>query len=215
MRAAELLAVLALVAAVGMGPYVPGPRAHAAVLSQDEPEDAAPEQAGPEDAEEAEPAADVFPAWLPPGGLYGRHKWVPGSNGVDVFLPRGTEVRAPVAGLVVAPAAVVLPFPPPVPSVALRGDSGLSFFMGHVQPLVYPGTQVQAGDLLAVIDDPGLDQLTSAGPGPSGWQHVDLNVSDVGAFTWYGGDVPASQWLQGTGYQGTLVDRTPGPVQVE
>jgi hypothetical protein len=158
-----------------------------------------------------EPAAVPFPAWLPSGGLYGQQKWVPGSNGVDVFLPRGTVILAPVAGLIIAPADVVRPLPPPIPSVALRGDDGLSFFLGHVRPLASQGAQVQAGDPLAVIDDPMLDQMRSPGPGPSGWQHVDLNVSRDGMFNWYGGDVPASPWLQSTGYEGTLIERTPGP----
>ena len=163
------------------------------------------------DGRVTEAAVEPFPAWLPAGGLYGQRKWVPGSNGVDVFLPRGTVILAPVAGLVVAPADVVHPQPPPVPAVALRGDSGLSFFLGHVRPLVSAGTQVQAGVPLAVIDDPSLDQLGSGGPGPSGWQHVDLNVSRQGTFTWYGGNIAASPWLQSTGYEGTLVEQTPGP----
>jgi hypothetical protein len=162
-------------------------------------------------AQPDEVAAAPFPAWLPAGGLYGHQKWVPGSNGVDVFLPRNTMILAPVTGLIIEPADVVVPRPPPIPSVALRGDDGLSFFLGHVRPLVSPGAQVQAGDPLAVIDDPMLDRMAAPGPGPSGWQHVDLNVSRDGMFTWYGGDVPASPWLQSTGYEGTLVDRTPGP----
>ena len=37
-------------------------------------------------------------AWLPEGGLYGQQKWVQGSYGVDVFLPRGSVIGAPVAG---------------------------------------------------------------------------------------------------------------------
>jgi hypothetical protein len=160
---------------------------------------------------ETDTAAEVFPGWLPDGGLYGLQKWVPGSNGVDVFLPQGTVILAPVAGLVVAPAEMVSPPPPPIPSVALRGDAGLSFFLGHVRSLVSWGDQVQAGDPLGVVDDPVLDWMGSQGPGPSGWQHVDLNVSRQGSFTWFGGEVPASAWLQNTGYEGTLVERTPGP----
>jgi murein DD-endopeptidase MepM/ murein hydrolase activator NlpD len=199
MRRAHPLAVLGLIAMVGtMAPPTVSP-AHAAALEQGSQEE--------HQDQEAEP----FPAWIPAGGLYGQQKWVPGSNGVDVFLPRGTEILAPVAGFVVAPAEVVYPYPPPVPAVALRGDAGLSFFMGHIRPLVSPGAQVQAGDPLGVVDDPAFDQVASPGPGPSGWQHLDLNVSRQGSFTWYGGDVPASPWLQRTGYEGTLVERTPGP----
>jgi hypothetical protein len=194
MYATRWLAVVGLLAVTGTAP------AHAAPLGQDAAE-----------ARQAEPAAEIFPAWLPAGGLYGRHKWVPGSNGVDVFLPMGTEIRAPVAGRVVSASEMVHPQPPPVPSVTLRGDGDLSFFMGHVRPAVAPGTHVQACDLLAVIDDPMLDQMGTRGPGPGGWQHVDLNVSRHGSFTWYGGDVAASAWLQGTGYDGTLVEQTPGP----
>src|SRR5215218_8500617 len=126
MYATRWLAVVGLLAVTSTAP------AQAAPLGQDAPEN-----------REAEPAAEVFPAWLPAGGLYGRHKWVPGSNGVDVFLPRGTEIRAPVAGRVVA-ASEMMQQPPPVPSVTLRGDAGLSFFMGHVRPAVSAGTQVQA-----------------------------------------------------------------------
>jgi hypothetical protein len=167
-------------------------------------------EAGPR-AVADEPGSAPFPAWLPAGGLYGHQKWVPGSNGVDVFLPRNTMILAPVTGLVIEPADVVHPLPPPIPSIALRGDSGLSFFLGHVRPLVAPGAEVQAGAPLAVIDDPMLDRMSAPGPGPSGWQHVDLNVSRDGMFTWYGGNVPASPWLQSTGYEGTLIERTPGP----
>jgi hypothetical protein len=157
------------------------------------------------------PAIAPYPDWLPAGGLYGRQKWVPGSNGVDVFLARGAEIRAPFDGVVVDPLTVVFPYPPPVPSVALRDDENVTFYMGHVRPLVQPGTRVLAGDLLAVVDDPSLEAWGSGGPGPGGWQHVDLNLSRRGTFTWYGGDIAASDWLQQTGYQGTLVDRTPGP----
>jgi biotin carboxyl carrier protein len=198
MRRAQSLAVLGLIVMVGTtAPPTVSP-AYAAAM----------EQRGQErEGEETEP----FPAWIPPGSLYGQHKWVPGSNGVDVFLPRGTEVRAPVAGFVVAPAERVHPYPPPIPAVALRGDDGLSFFLGHIRPLVSSGAQVQAGDPLGVVDDPAFDQVASPGPGPSGWQHLDLNVSRQGSFTWYGGDVPASLWLQRTGYEGTLVERTPRP----
>jgi hypothetical protein len=150
-------------------------------------------------------------AWLPQGGLYGQQKWVRGSYGVDVFLPRGSVISAPVAGTVVSPSSVVEPFAPLGPGLALRGDGPLSFLMGHVRPLATPGTHVEAGDPIAVVDDPTLDFLPSQGPGPSGWQHVDLSISSTAAFTWYGGDIHASRWLQRNGYQGTLVDRTPGP----
>src|SRR3954452_8225016 len=198
MRSAHSLAVLGLIAMLGTTAPRTVPPAYAAAM----------EQGGQErDGQETAP----FPAWIPSGGLYGQQKWVLGSNGVDVFLPRGTEILAPVAGFVVAPIEVVYPYPPPIPSVALRGDEGLSFFLGHIRPLVSPGTQVQAGDPLGVVDDPSFDQVTIPGPGPSGWQHLDLNVSRQGSFTWYGGDVPASPWLQDTGYEGTLIERTPGP----
>ena len=207
MRTPGPLAAIGLIGLTLAATPLVGPPVFAAVTSQGT--EAATGAAPPVSA--AEPPADLFPDWLPSGGLYGREKWVPGSNGVDVFLPRGTEIRAPVAGLVVAPASMVQPAPPPVPAVALRGDNGLSFYMGHVRALVPAGARVAAGALLAVIDDPALDRLGSDGPGPSGWQHVDLNVSLQGRFTWYGGDVPASPWLQQTGYEGTLVDRTPAP----
>ena len=103
------------------------------------------------------------------------------------------------------------PYPLPIPTVALRGDSGLSFYLAHIQPLVPAGAEVQAGDPLGVVDDPGLDLVMSPGPGPSGWQHLDLNVSRQGTFTWYGGDVTGLAVAEGTGYEGTLVERTPGP----
>ena len=202
MQRVLLVAAMGLLAVVGTGGPQPPSSAIAAALEQTGQQgDAAPAAA---------PAVEPYPGWLPAGGLYGRQKWVPGSNGVDVFLPRGTEIRAPVAGVVVNPAEVMRPYPPPIPSVALRGDDGLSFYLGHVRPQVYPSTEVQAGDVIAVLDDPTLDQIGSLGPGPSGWQHVDLNVSRS-MFTWYGGDIPASSWLQSTGYEGTLVDQTPGP----
>jgi hypothetical protein len=124
MGSAKLLPVLALIVAEGAAEPRAESHAYAAPL----------EQRG-QQAHAAEPSNGLFPAWLPPGGLYGHQKWVPGSNGVDVFLPRSTVIRAPVAGLVVHPAEVVQPLPPPVPAVALRGDNGLSFFLGLVRPL--------------------------------------------------------------------------------
>lgn len=199
--------VFILLALIGTAAPLLASPGHTTAMEQGDQEGRGSEGAG----RETELTAEPFPAWLPSGGLYGHQKWVPGSNGVDVFLPRGAVILAPVAGLVVQPAEVVHPLPPPIPAVALRGDGGLSFFLGHVRPLVSSGAQVHAGDPLAVIDDPALDQLGSSGPGPSGWQHVDLNVSRQGTFTWYGGDIPASPWLQSTGYEGTLVDQTPGP----
>ena len=39
---------------------------------------------------------------------------------------------------------MVHPYPPPVPAIALRGDDGLSFYLGHVRALVSPGTMVSA-----------------------------------------------------------------------
>jgi hypothetical protein len=154
---------------------------------------------------------EVFPDWLPAGGVYGREKWVENSRGVDVFLPRGTVIRAPVSGVVVSPEDVVHPFAPAVPGLVLHGDAGLWFLLCHVQPLATPGSRLEAGQPLALVDDPGLDCFPGPGPGPSDWQHVDLNVADDGYFTWRGGDIHASQWLERTGYHGQVVARTPGP----
>jgi hypothetical protein len=154
---------------------------------------------------------EVFPDWLPAGGLYGREKWVKDSLGVDVFLPRGTLVRAPVSGVIVDPSDIVKPFAPSVPSLILRGDAGLWFFLCHIIPCASTGAHLEAGQPLAIVDDPGLDCFPGPGPGPSDWQHVDLNIAGTGYFTWRGGDIHAAQWLERTGYRGQVVERTPGP----
>src|SRR4051794_14757130 len=68
--------------------------------------------------------AGGFASPLPPGGIFGTSKWMPG-NGIDVFVPRGTPVYAPFDGTVQAN-----PMPGPggiVPSFLLQGTNGLGF----------------------------------------------------------------------------------------
>jgi hypothetical protein len=166
-----------------------------------------------------EPTAQ-FVSPIPNGAVYGQTKWLPGSLGCDLFIPRGTSVVAP-ADCVVEEV---------IPGVGLNGgaevilalpDKSWAWRYRHVQATVTVGQQVSQGQQVAAVGDSSLDQL---GPIPSawrqfpfsdGWQHLDLSVNqgtDQFAPTGGGGgNVDASSWMQGLGYQGTLITRTPGP----
>ena len=150
-------------------------------------------------------AVNAGASWLPPGGVYGQQKWS-GSNAVDIFVRRGSVVRAPTAGVFM---------PGPGMTLIFRGDNGLNLMFRHTQPMGPPG-RVQAGQSIMTVGDPMLDTLGPIPlPGaPDGWQHIEMSVSRSGNFAptpGGGGDVNPFQFLQSIGYQGRVVPRTPGP----
>jgi len=171
---------------------------------------------GPQPPPEPQPPGP-FRAPVPHGGIYGRTKWLPGSTGVDIFVPRGTEVQAPAPCEVVwaqggtgraGGAEVIVTLP----------DRRWAWRWRHVQPRVRVGTRLEAGQVAAVVDDPSLDQLCPEPVRhmPDGWQHLDLSVN-AGTDRFDptgggGGNVSAVRWLEEeAAYVGTVLARTPGP----
>lgn len=154
-----------------------------------------------------------MPFSLPAGGLYGHQKW-DGTNDVDVFLPRGTPIRANIGGTVLQA----------VPGNGLQGrgyvqvrfDNGLFATFVHTQPTVQG--RFAAGQNIGTINDDSMNMLRwpggQFGQAPDGYQHTDIRLSmrgPVGGGPGNAGEINASQYLQQNGYQGRLVGRTPGP----
>jgi hypothetical protein len=144
---------------------------------------------------------------LPSGGVYGAQKWSSsqGSNAVDIFVPRGTPVTAPVSGTLQ---------PGQNGQLILIGDNGLSFAFRHGRTTAQG--HVQRGQQIGVVDDPGLDMLGRApwGDLPDNYQHLEMSVSNGNYFPATpggGGSIDAAQWLDSIGYQGRKIGRTPGP----
>lgn len=160
-------------------------------------------------------------AALPPnGGVFAPQKWLPGSLGCDVFLPRGTRIPAPwdcvveevIGGQGISGGAEL---------IIARPDKSEAQRWRHCQALsgIRVGMAVLRGQDLAQVLDTSLDSLGAlpawAGPMPDHWQHWDLSYnvgSDQFAPTGGGGgNRSAYQWLIDNGYQGRILARTPGP----
>jgi hypothetical protein len=164
-------------------------------------------------AESASPGDSGLPAddWALPldhGGLYGELKWFPG-NATDVFMPCGSLVYAMFDGSV-EPYSV--PYPGGmVPGLLLNGDNGYSMQGLHVR-LTAEGI-VRKGQVIGVVDDPGLDVLGPYPGTPGGdFQHLDLAIGrGSGPFSQYGGDLNAARVLGLLGYHGQVVPQTLGP----
>ncbi len=158
--------------------------------------------------------------WLPTGGVYGQQKWSGPGNDIDVFVQRGSPIRAPADG-VVSQLGQMIPSPAgPVPGFIFSDSTGKSARFVHVQPTVGPGTRVRKGQIIGQVGDPGMDMLGGQAiqqiGAPDGYQHIDLAFASSPQGFRYGspsegGDVNAVQWLQSHGYQGRQVARTPGP----
>lgn len=165
------------------------------------------------------PAAQ-FVAPVPNGGVLGRTKWLPGSLGCDIFVPRGTGVVAP-ADCVVEEVIPGQGISGGAELIIALSDRSYAWRWRHVQAQsgIRVGTRAAQGQPLATVNDTSLDQLghvpSWAGAFPDGWQHLDLSVSqgtDQFAPTGGGGgNVSAFTWLVGLGYSGRVLSRTPGP----
>jgi hypothetical protein len=160
-----------------------------------------------------------MPFSIPSGGVYGQQKWLPGSTGADIFLPRGSPVTANQGGeVLLASSGNSSPMGAPPGEMIVRFDDGTSVRFRHVQPMARG--RFQAGSPLATVNDGGMDilnrQVAASIGAPDGYQHLDLSVNRPGNTMFSpqgggGGDIPAGQWLQQMGYQGRMVSRTPGP----
>jgi biotin carboxyl carrier protein len=86
----------------------------------------------------------------------------------DWFAPGGSQVKAPVSGQIVSSGSGYFG------NVGLRllGDDGSQWDMRHVQGTAQPGTRVQAGQPVAIIQDGSL---------PASYQHVDIRRNGQGA----------------------------------
>ncbi len=165
----------------------------------------------------APPPAPQFVAPLDAGALYGQTKWLPGSLGCDLFVPRGTPVYAVCDGVI----EEVLG------GEGLTGgdefilaphDRSLGFRYRHCPCAVTQGTSVTQGQRIGQVWDPSLEELGPVPPwfpAPDGWQHLDWSVAyGTDQFSpegGGGGNVRSYDWLQAVGYQGTVWTRTPGP----
>jgi hypothetical protein len=156
-------------------------------------------------------------------GLVGKEKWLPGSKGSDLFVRRGTVVRAPHdctvrvtqvpigGGLVVGEATLIYP-------------DGRAVRFRHDVSKVADGAQVKKGDAVAVVYDYSMDLLRWPRAGyptpPDGYQHLDLSLatsaSRLDPTGGAGGDVDTYDyiWGQRGGLPNfTVIERTPGPPQ--
>lgn len=164
-------------------------------------------------------ASGRMPFSIPSGGVYGQSKWLPGSTGTDIFLPRNSPITAETGGQVLlASGGNSSPMGAPPGEMIVQFDDGTTARFRHVQPQVQG--RFRPGQLLGVISDSGMDMLSrqvAASIGaPDGYQHLDLSINRPGNVMFSsqgggGGDLSASQWLSSMGYQGRQVGRTPGP----
>jgi hypothetical protein len=190
-----------------------------------------------------EPVPDEVWATLVSGaqGLAGAKKWYtgPNANGIDIFVRRGTIVRAPFAGTVKfeqVPGGPML-----IGQLTLTHSDGRTVRYRHVavsqQQLAVFGFKflvgpdgklpedqyVNQGQALSkvLVNDPSMDILHWP-PGyptpPDGYQHLDLSLashpSRMDPTGGAGGDVNAYQhiWGKKGGIPGIqIIPRTPGP----
>lgn len=161
--------------------------------------------------------SNSMPFSIPDGGVYGMSKWLPGSQGADIFLPRGSPIRANQGGTVLKAmggtglsqgAEMIVQF-----------DDGTMARFRHVQPGIQGG-RFKAGQVLGTVNDSSMDMLSRQVAqqigAPDGFQHLDLSISRSGNFDptgGGGGDINSAQWLQSKGYRGKVVGQTPGPQQ--
>lgn len=163
------------------------------------------------------PPAPQFVLPVANGGILGKTKWLPGSLGCDVFVPRNTAVLAP-ADCVVEEVIGGTGQQGGAELILSLADKSWAWRYRHVQARsVTVGQTVRQGQPVGVVLDTSLDQLCAPPVVgyPDRWQHLDLSVNkgtDRFAPTGGGGgNVSAYQWLADTGYQGRVLAQTPGP----
>jgi hypothetical protein len=174
---------------------------------------------------ETEPAAAQDEDWadLLSGaeGIAGQQKWFPNSTGCDIFVRRGTEVRAPHDCAVSF--RPVAGGPMPIGEMLLIYSDGRVVRFRHVATRVGNNAQARQGDVVAIVWDPSMDLLNWP-PGyptpPDGYQHLDISLATSAARLnpegGAGGDVDADAHIfqQGGGIPNIqLFTRTPGPIE--
>jgi hypothetical protein len=172
------------------------------------------------DPSPAPPPATSFVLPVPNGGVFGKTKWLGGSKGCDIFLPRGTRIKAP-ADCVLEEIVGGTGLSGGAEGILALATKTWAWRWRHVRVLsgFQVGDVVRQGQEVAEIGDESLDQLGRipawAGTMPDGWQHLDLSVnqhtdqfSPTGGG---GGNYSAYQWLVEYGYAGRVLERTPGP----
>jgi hypothetical protein len=152
---------------------------------------------------------------IPSGGVYGQTKWLPGSLGADIFLPQGSAITAG-SPLRVLETQGGTGLQGGAEAIVQSLTTGLTYRLRHIMAQVQVGQTLQPGQTIGVVSDPSLN-LLGAIPlqTPSGWQHLDLSVNQ-GSTQFNpqgggGGNVSTASWLQSIGYQGSVVQQTPGP----
>lgn len=176
----------------------------------------APEPEPPPLPEPAEAWTDLLHSTA---GLAGRSKWLAGSTGVDIFVPRNTLIRAPFDGQMTF--RKVAGGPMPIGEMVITHQDGRTVRWRHVEAIGGIGSHVRQGQDVAFVYDPSMDFLRwPAGypTPPDSYQHVDVSLashpSRLNPQGGAGGDVDADQhiWSQYGGVANiTLIPRTPGP----
>ncbi len=180
-------------------------------------EDSLPKVSEPPPPPPPEPPPAQFALPLDDGAVYGKTKWLAGSTGCDMFVKRGTPVYSPadcvvelVKGGVGANGGAEM--------ILSKPDKSWAWRYRHVQATVRLGDRVARGSMVAKVMDESMGWLGRTPPGfpaPDNYQHLDLSVNKgTDQFSPQGGgggNVNSYSWLADLGYQGTLVQRTPGP----
>jgi hypothetical protein len=156
-------------------------------------------------------------------GLVGREKWLVGSKGSDLFVVRGTQVRAPHDARV-SITQIPIGNGMTIGEMTLVYEDGRAVRFRHDLAHVANGSHVRKGDYVAVVYDPSMDLLRWPSSGfprpPDGYQHLDLSlatsITRLDPSGGAGGDVDTYDhvWGKMGGLPNfTVIARTPGPPQ--
>lgn len=156
-------------------------------------------------------------------GLVGKEKWLVGSKGSDLFVRRGTRVRAP-HDCTVRVTQVPIGNGMTIGQSTLIYPDGRAVRFRHDIAQVSDGTQVKKGDIVSIVYDASMDLLRWPRVGyptpPDGYQHLDLSlatsVQHLDPAGGAGGDVDTYDhvWTKMGGLPYfTVIERTPGPPQ--
>jgi hypothetical protein len=151
--------------------------------------------------------------YLPPGGKFGQQKWMPG-NDIDIFINRGSPIKAPADGSINAGQAIGGPIGT-IGSVVFTDTQGRVARFVHVQPQGAP-RQVKKGEVIATVYDQSMDMLGPYPEMPDGFQHIDFAIAtSIGALSYRdpgaGGDINGAQYLVSHGYGQQIQGQTRGP----